>query len=191
MIILFIRLFSRKNKKSIFLILLSFSICASATAGWEKRTYVDDFSDKQLIRYFSTAKKERGGDGMHLLLDCNEEKVIDFSWQISDSSILKAPWDGIKLNVAIRIDSGQVFEEHWNWTEYGSFIKPDIEYKFDSLIFLRKLKGAKKLALKVLPSQKFSGSDVFPEIVGVFDISGFDKVYGEVTRSCGLFIKTQ
>jgi hypothetical protein len=80
--------------------------------------------------------------------------------------------------VVIRIDSGEVFEEQWQWTSYGSFLKPKFE---DRLLFLRKLKGAKKLALKV----------TFPEILGVFDVSGFDKAYAEVAKFCGFVIKVK
>lgn len=145
-------------------------VSTAANAGWDRQFKKDDFTDKTSLRYLAVDQK--GSRGMFLLLDCTEKGNIDFSWQVSDSNNSKAPYSGMTFEVNVRVDANPIFKETWDWAAYGPFVSPGREQR---AAFLEKLKGGKKLALKV----------DFPEVVGVFDITGFDKAYEEVKTLCG------
>jgi hypothetical protein len=149
-----------------------FFVSIPAHAVWERVFKKDDFTDKESVRY--SVSDRNGSRGMFLILDCTETGNISFVWQISDESINLFTESG-EFEVNVRVDSKHIFKEAWKWAVFGPFFSPAEDQR---AVFLSKLKGAKKLALKI------DADFINPGAIGIFDITGFDKAYAEVKTLC-------
>ena len=122
------------------------------------------FNDKLYLTY---ALKSEGHAEL-LMLSCNEDKSLLFSWAVAEKSPMQQGQD-LPISVSVRIDDGQIFEETWGWSSQAKFIRPK-----DPIQFLSKLVGAQKVAIR----ENLTGSS------SVFQIGGFDVVFSEVVSLC-------
>jgi len=133
---------------------------------WERSFKEDPFDDKKKTLNFVNRSEQGVGA---LLLMC-EDNVPKFFWQYADSG--KAPFAGMDMEVILRLDNEPTFNEQWGWAASQPLMYP----KGNKIQFLNKLVGKQKFALK---------SVLADATYGVFDITGFDKAFGEIKEMCG------
>ncbi len=139
---------------------------AQEISKWDRELKTDPFDDKKKTLSFTNTAEQGGG---YLLLMC-EENALKFFWQYALSG--KSPFAGMTMEVALRIDNEPPFNEEWGWSAAQPLMYP----KGDKVVFLDKLAGKQKFAIK---------SVVADASYGVFNIAGFDKAYSEVKSLCG------
>lgn len=142
----------------------SSSFSASSSSNWERTFTKDAFNDKSTLRFLANASEGQG----YLLLLC-EEGTLKFFWQYGSSG--RAPFGGMDMDIMVRIDDMPTFEEEWGWGATQPLMFP----KGEKTVFLDKLVGKKRLALKSVLAQS---------TYAVFNISGFDQAYREVKKAC-------
>jgi hypothetical protein len=157
------------KKLTNYLFLISFFVCFSANAQWQRKFSKDDFTDVETVSYSVGALKGTA-NGMFLLLFCKKSGV-GVNWQISFNDTSKAPFGGMPLEVNVRVDTNDIYKEEWTWSGASPMIIPNNEQQ---KTLLKGLIGSKKLALKT----------TFPEAISTFDMSGYDQALTEMTTKC-------